>query len=181
MTSFLSCIRPRIREHARRIVMVLIGFVLVVGAIDGIRSEDKGRKIFGHYHQFLAGNKDGRTRDIIPARVNAAAGPREKKRTVREVSAYNSVSWQTDSTPCISADGTDICKRYKKGECIVASNAYPFNTRLRIESVGDCTVADRTHSRTGQRVDLFMDKDVTGAKNFGVQRLKIAELEDDGV
>ena len=178
MTSLSSsCIKSRIREHARHIVIVFIGFVLIAGAIDGIRSENTGRKIFGH--QFLAGN--GRTGDIISARMYAAAGPREKKRTVREVSAYNSVSWQTDTTPCISADGTDICKRYKKGECIVATNAYPLNTRLRIESIGDCTVADRPHSRIRQRVDLFMDKDVTGAKNFGVKKLTIAELEDHDV
>jgi hypothetical protein len=26
-------------------------------------------------------------------------------------------------------------------------------------------------------VDLFMDKDISGARNFGVQRLTIAELE----
>ena len=98
---------------------------------------------------------------------------------IREVSAYNSVVEQTDSSPCISADGTDICKRYKRGECIVASNAYPLNTRLRIEKIGDCTVADRMPPRFGHRVDVFMDKDVRGAKTFGIQRLTIAELEDD--
>ena len=105
--------------------------------------------------------------------------PNEKKGMVREVSAYNSVPEQTDSTPCTSADGTDICQRHRMGECIVAANAYPLKTKLRIDTVGDCTVADRTHARYADRVDLFMDKDIQGAIGFGVQKLVIIEIDED--
>jgi len=103
----------------------------------------------------------------------------EKKGMVREVSAYNSVPGQTDSSPCTSADGTDICRRHQGGECIVAANAYPLKTRLRIDKVGICTVADRTHARNAHRVDLFMDKDVEGAIRFGVRKLTVIEMEED--
>lgn len=105
--------------------------------------------------------------------------PNERKGMVREVSAYNSVPDQADSSPCTSADGTDICSRHRMGECIVAANAYPLKTRLRIDKVGDCTVADRTHARYADRVDLFMDKDVQGAIRFGVQKLVVIEIEEE--
>ena len=103
----------------------------------------------------------------------------DEKGMVREVSAYNSVPEQTDSSPCTSADGTDICKRHKMGECIVAANAYPLKTRLRIDKIGDCTVADRTHARYAHRVDLFMDKDIQGAIRFGIQKLTVIEIDED--
>lgn len=96
--------------------------------------------------------------------------------TIREVSAYNSVSGQTDSSPCIGADGTDLCQRHEKGECIVASNAYPLGSKVTVEKIGICTVADRMNRRYQNRVDIFMNKDIKRAINFGVQRLKVAEI-----
>jgi 3D (Asp-Asp-Asp) domain-containing protein len=156
-----------------------LGFVVIAGMIDLAQSEHDRKKVFGEHDGSLETKNDVRESHSIRAESNAGADKKEKRRMIREVSAYNSVPEQTDSTPCISADGTDICKRHKKGECIVASNAYPLNTRLRIENIGDCIVADRTHPRFRHRVDLFMDKDVRGAKNFGVRKLTIAELEDD--
>lgn len=172
-------IKEGVRAQVRRMVFLCVGFVVIAGMMDLAQSNDKGKKMLGEYEESLAVNDDGRDLHRIQAESDAASSQREKKRMIREVSAYNSVPEQTDSTPCISADGTDICKRYKKGECIVASNAYPLNTRLRIENIGDCIVADRVHRRFGHRVDVFMDKDIRGAKNFGVQKLTIAELEDD--
>ena len=174
-----SYVKDRIRDHMRQMAIIFVGFVIVAGTIDAINSQNKGKKILSNYDESLAIKKDNRNIDRIHAESDAVTSQREKKRMIREVSAYNSVPGQTDGSPCISADGTDICKRHKKGECIVASNAYPLNTRLRIETIGDCTVADRTHRRFGHRVDLFMDKDISGARNFGVQRLTIAELEDE--
>ncbi|MBP1748959.1 MAG: hypothetical protein H6Q52_1498 [Deltaproteobacteria bacterium] len=173
-----SYVKARIRDHIHRTVLICIGFVIVAGTVDGIQSHNKGKKILRGYDESLAVKNDGRDSGHIYVESDAATGHGEKGRMVREVSAYNSIPDQTDSTPCISADGTDICKRHNKGECIVASNVYPLNTRLRIETIGDCTVADRMSSRFGHRVDLFMDKDIRGARNFGVQRLTIAELED---
>jgi 3D (Asp-Asp-Asp) domain-containing protein len=108
--------------------------------------------------------------------LDAVICPDEKQGTIREISAYNSVSEQTDASPCISADGTDICQRYKKGECIVATNAYPLKTKLRIDKIGDCTVADRMNRRYTNRIDVFMDKDIDRAIHFGLQNLSVIEL-----
>jgi len=51
------------------------------------------------------------------------------------VSAYNSLPAQTDSTPCITASGLDVCARYEKlnDEDIIATNFWglPFGTKVR--------------------------------------------------
>lgn len=179
MKCLSSYVRSRIRKHLREMFIICIGLAVAAAVMDGMQSQNRGKKILGNYEESIAVTKDARDPGHISAELDAVVNEKEKKRMVREVSAYNSVPEQTDSTPCISADGSDICQRHKKGECIVASNAYPLNTRLRIESIGDCTVADRMHPRFGHRVDVFMDKDVHGAKNFGVRRLSIAELVNE--
>lgn len=96
--------------------------------------------------------------------------PTEEK--IVSMSAYTSREEETDSTPCISADGTDIC-RYDG--CIVASNDYPFDTVVLIEGVGKCVVKDRMSSRyTGTgNMDLYFGEDLEGAIEFGRQNMKI--------
>jgi len=89
------------------------------------------------------------------------------------VTAYNSVPEQTDSTPCIAADGTNICRRAAAGEKICAANWAPIGTRLRIQGWGTCTVADRMNDRYPARVDIFMDKDLTGAIRWGARRIRV--------
>lgn len=97
-----------------------------------------------------------------------------KGRTVT-VSAYNSVPEQTDSSPCISADGSNICNRYAKGERICATNDWKLGTRLKIKGLGDCVVADRMNRRyTGTgRIDWYMGMDVQGARQFGLKHLNV--------
>ena len=93
--------------------------------------------------------------------------------TVREISAYNSVPEQTWGDPCIAADNTNICERYAAGELICAANFVPLGTKLYIDTIGECTVADRMNRRYTDRVDFFMDKDIAAAKNFGIKKLKV--------
>lgn len=94
---------------------------------------------------------------------------------IREVTAYNSVESQTDSTPCIAADGTDICKRYQAGELICAANFVPLGTKIYVDHYGLCTVADRMNKRYPNRVDVFFDKDIDRAVRFGLQRLMVKQ------
>ncbi len=156
--------------------LIFITAVTVAGRAINIEAYDRGGEILCDAEEFctFAGDCDDSSRS-----AESGACSDDKRGLVREVSAYNSVPEQTDASPCISADGTDICRRYKKGECIVATNAYPLKTRLRIDKIGDCTVADRTHVRYSHRVDLFMDKDIEGAVNFGVQKLTVIELAEN--
>lgn len=92
---------------------------------------------------------------------------------VRDLTAYNSVPEQTWGDPCIAADNTNICERFAAGELICAANFVPFGTKLYIDTIGECTVADRMNSRYSDRVDIFMDKDIAAAKNFGIKHLKV--------
>lgn len=102
-----------------------------------------------------------------------AEEPTVKVETVREVSAYTSEPGQTDSTPCIAADGSDICLRHAAGEGICATNAFPLGTKLFVGNLGTCTVADRMNARYKNRVDWYMGLDTPEAINFGIQNLNV--------
>lgn len=93
--------------------------------------------------------------------------------TTRLVTAYNNVREQTDDTPCISADGTDICQRYRAGEKICAANWVPIGTRLRVQGYGDCTVADRMAPKNGEKVDVYLGQDVAAARAWGARRIEV--------
>lgn len=90
------------------------------------------------------------------------------------ISAYNSVPGQTDATPCIGAQGTDICEIYATGENICAANFVPLGTILSIEGLGECTVRDRMNSRYYYRVDWYMGMDVPAARAFGIQQKAVS-------
>lgn len=101
--------------------------------------------------------------------------PLEEQKTaeikeVVEVSAYTSEVAQTDSSPYITADGTNLKKEYK---CIIATNDYPFNTRIEIETLGICEVHDRMNKRyTGKsKIDVYMGNDKQRALEFGRKEL----------
>jgi len=98
---------------------------------------------------------------------------------VREITAYNAgVEAQTDDTPCISADGTDICQALARGELICASNFVPMGTRLYVEYYGTCTVHDRMNKRYKNRVDVAFSADqIDEAKKFGRRNLMVKILE----
>ena len=89
------------------------------------------------------------------------------------VTGYTSHAAQTDSTPCIAADGSDICARYARGEKICATNDWPMGSILTVESMGTCTVADRMNRRyTGTgRVDWYFGMDIGAARKHGIKNL----------
>lgn len=89
--------------------------------------------------------------------------------------AYSSTEDQTDDTPCITANGFDLCENGI--EEIIANNGLKFGTTVRIpELFGGriFIVADRMNSRYGSgRIDIWM-KSREKAQNFGV---RAAEME----
>jgi len=109
--------------------------------------------------------------DIGPAKLQSVAG------TVVSVTAYTSEAGQTDSTPCIGADGTDLCKRYAAGEKLCATNDHPMHSKLVVEGYGECTVVDRMNTRyTGTgRVDLYFGYDTPAAFKWGIRQVKVAK------
>lgn len=94
------------------------------------------------------------------------------------VTAYNSHPNQTDSTPCITASGLNVCERSEQGaEDIIATNLMrlPFGTKVRIpELFGDkiFLVHDRMNARYARTVDVWM-AEYADAKKFGKQYTEI--------
>ncbi len=102
---------------------------------------------------------------------------RELPSIVVPVSAYNSVPWQTDATPCIGAQGTDICEKLERGLQTCAANFVPLGTVLEVDGLGTCTVRDRMNARYNYRVDWYMGMDIQAARNWGVRQKNVAILK----
>ncbi len=94
------------------------------------------------------------------------------------VTAYNSVPWQTDSTPCIAADGSNICQLRQQGEMSCASHL-PFGTKIHVPGFGVCTVRDRLHPRFAHRIDLYFGgaDQIQAAKQWGKRSLTVEVLD----
>mgnify|MGYP001598909349 CR=1 FL=1 len=91
------------------------------------------------------------------------------------ITMYNSFANQTDSSPCISADNTNICKANYN---VCASNDYKFGAKIKIDKLGICIIKDRMNRRyTGKgRIDFYAGYDLQRALNFGRQKLNIIIL-----
>lgn len=91
--------------------------------------------------------------------------------------AYTSSVAETDSTPCITADGYNVCQAGE--ENIIATNFLPFGTKVKMPDLyGDreFIVHDRMNRRYSNRVDIWM-KDHGDAIQFGKQQVKIVVVE----
>jgi len=94
------------------------------------------------------------------------------------ITAYSSTPDQTDSTPCITANGFDLCKH--NTEDVIAANFLPFGTRVRIpEYFGDriFSVQDRMNKRYYYRADIWM-RERQSAIQFGAKYTEIEIVEE---
>lgn len=101
-----------------------------------------------------------------------------KNHGYHSMTAYNSEVGQTDSDPCTTANGFNLCKHNQ--EDTVAANFLKFGTKVRIpELFGDrvFVVRDRMNSRYQERVDVWF-KDRQDALKFGVRKAKIEIVEE---
>lgn len=92
------------------------------------------------------------------------------------ITAYNSEVAQCDSTPCITANGFNVCEH--DIEDTVATNMFKFGTKIRIpELFGDRVfiVRDRMNSRYTHRIDVWMKK-ISHAKMLGLQYAEVEVL-----
>ena len=92
--------------------------------------------------------------------------------------AYNSLENQTDSSPCVTANGYNLCE--SDIEDTIAANFLPFGTKIRIpDYFGDrvFVVRDRMNVRYENRIDVWM-KEYIDARKFGKRYLKIEILEN---
>lgn len=96
-----------------------------------------------------------------------------KKVVYVTVTAYSSTPDQTDNTPCITANGYNLCSANE--ENVVAANFLPFGTKVKMpEHFGDQEfyVQDRMNKRFSNRVDVWM-KTREAAREFGIRKLKV--------
>lgn len=94
------------------------------------------------------------------------------------VTGYTSRVEETDSSPCISADGRDICKRHAEGQRLCAGNDYKLGSTVHIEGIGECKIVDRLNARyngTG-RIDLYFGMDLKAARQHGAKKLTVTRL-----
>lgn len=89
------------------------------------------------------------------------------------VTAYNTFSNQTDNTPCISADNTNICGR---SDIVACPRKYPFGTKVNILG-RDYVCHDRTALRFDSRFDISFDKRIKEAREFGKQKVEVKIYE----
>lgn len=106
--------------------------------------------------------------------------PEVKYARTYTVTAYNSVPWQTDSTPCISADGSNICQLREQGEQSCAA-ALPFGTKIHVPGFGVCTVRDRLATKYSHRVDLYFGgvDQIPAAKSWGKRQVVVEVLNKE--
>jgi 3D (Asp-Asp-Asp) domain-containing protein len=93
------------------------------------------------------------------------------------ITAYNSEAGQTDDSPCITANGYNVCKSGK--EDTIAANFLKFGTKVKIpELFGDrvFVVRDRMNKKHPNRVDVWM-VERSDAIQFGVKVAKIQVIE----
>jgi len=93
------------------------------------------------------------------------------------ITAYNSEAGQTDNSPCITANGFNVCENGV--EDTIAANFLPFGAKVKMPGLfGDrvFTVRDRMNRRFDNRVDVWM-LEKHDAIQFGVKYAKIEVLE----
>lgn len=119
----------------------------------------------------------GPQNEVVPAEEAHVPEIKIVSTSIRTITAYNSVPEQTDSTPCITANGFDVCEHWT--EDTIAANFLKFGTKVRIpELFGDriFIVRDRMNKRFSDRVDVWM-KEVPDARKFGKRTAYIEVVE----
>ncbi|MDO8571303.1 MAG: hypothetical protein Q7R79_01360, partial [bacterium] len=142
---------------------VIISIPLTPSFIDEEKVEDSEKQpIIKEEGQ---GAKKIPSTSIKPKIKNIKKTPSQRENTI-VVTAYSSTRAQTDSTPCITANGFNVCTH--NTENVIAANFLPFGTKVRFpDHFGDrvFTVQDRMHRRHSKRVDVWM-KTTRAAKKF---------------
>lgn len=93
------------------------------------------------------------------------------------VTAYNSLSWQTEGNPVVAAWGDTL--RADSPSVAVSRDLLKMglarNTPVLIEGFTDTfLVKDKMNARFRKHIDIYMGKDLFKAREFGRCRLKIA-------
>lgn len=109
-----------------------------------------------------------------PCSLTSVKCENEKSKTITAtVTAYNTVPWQTDDSPCIAASGDNICGR---SDVIACPRRIPLGTTVLVDEKKYICL-DRTAKRYDNRFDISFDKNISGAREFGVRELVVEIIE----
>lgn len=155
-------------KHKYNAVCISLRYAVHVLSIASIGAVIGGSSVFIYAHYTILFERNVQTYSIHPIEraeasfdaVNEVAEVKEVVEThTATVTAYNSMPSQTDSSPCIGADNTNLCE-YKG--CAVAMNGVKMGTKINLEGFGECTVKDRKNSRYDSNwIDVYFG----GAEN----------------
>lgn len=118
-----------------------------------------------------------RKSDWAPVASELELAANERYLGYHSMTAYTSEVAQTDTSPCTTANGFNVCKHGI--EDTVAANFLPFGAKVKIPDLfGDriFIVRDRMNSRYSERVDVWM-KEKPDALRFGVRTARIVVLK----
>lgn len=90
--------------------------------------------------------------------------------------AYNSLAYQTNSNPSITAFGDSLKPglRYIAVSRDLLDSGLVHNTKVKIQGFDSLfTVKDKMNRRWTKRIDIYMGNDVKKAKNWGKKKVNI--------
>ncbi|WP_410529705.1 3D domain-containing protein [Winogradskyella sp. J14-2] len=99
------------------------------------------------------------------------------KSFVVTATAYNSLAYQTNSNPSITAFGDSLkpSLRYIAVSRDLLDSGLVHNTKVKIEGFDSLfTVKDKMNRRWRKRIDIYMGNDVRKAKKWGKKKVNIA-------
>lgn len=114
---------------------------------------------------------------ILVLSCNEKVAPEYEWKPLRvTATAYNSLAYQTNSNPHITAFGDSLKPGLKY--IAVSNDLYRLglkhNTPVKIEGFDDLFwVKDRMHRRWRNKIDIYMDEDVKTAKEWGRRKVNI--------
>jgi len=115
--------------------------------------------------------------DLTEEKANPSPAVKIKSESVHVITAYTSEAAQTDNSPCITANGFNVCKHGV--EDTIAANWLPMGTKVKIPDLfGDriFVVRDRMNKRHADRADIWMVSKADALK-FGKKTARIQVIE----
>jgi len=175
----MSIFKPNLKKTIKTkalILAILASVVCTLVTPTTVKAQEEDSSIFSVIRAIFSTS----TGDNTDANAFPVAEARIPRKTVWvTVTAYSSTVDQCDSTPCITANGFDLCSSFEERAVAdtIAANFLKFGTHVRLpDAFGEQTfvVRDRMNSKyNGQnRIDVWMPTREL-ARNFGVKRVKM--------